>query len=246
MQNYNPYTHLSRRTVRDRLQQLTGSLNVQRISLDFEQAVWQACRSVFPSCRLHGCFFHWCQSVWRKVQEIGLQSEYSNDPTAKRVIRHLFGLPFLPHALIPRTFRLLCYDANTSKLRSLFRYVQRTWIRQTVSHNNLNMWRPFHWSVFGRDMRTNNSLEGWHNRLNRKALKAKLPFYALVKLLYEESQVTKIYKGFFSVGKLPLYRKRRYVRLNNRIRHFWSLFRARRITPLDLVRRCAWTYCPNL
>lgn len=37
------------------------------IQTDFEQAVLQACRIVFPQSSLRGCFFHFSQSIWRKV-----------------------------------------------------------------------------------------------------------------------------------------------------------------------------------
>lgn len=207
--------------------------------MDFEVAMWQACSSVFPSSRLHGCFFHFSQALWRKVQEIGLASEYNNDPTIKRLLRHLFGLPFLPIGHIPRAFRLLSASANTGKLRRLFRYVSNTWIEG-------DMWRPFDWSVYGRQVRTNNDVEGWHNRLNTKAFKGNLPFYCLIKLLYEESRICKIKKKFFAVGKLPIYRKRRYVHMNNRIMFYWRQFRNRRLSPMELLRKCAATYCPSL
>ena len=39
-------------------------------------------------------------------------------------------------------------------------------------------------------LRTNNDVEGWHYRLNRRARLSHLPFYVLVRLLWEESQVT--------------------------------------------------------
>ena len=41
--------------------------------------MWQACSSVFPSTSLHGCFFHWCQAIWRHVQKCNLQNQYRNN-----------------------------------------------------------------------------------------------------------------------------------------------------------------------
>ena len=144
-------------------------------------AMQQACSSVLPSCRLRGCLFHWSQAVWRKVQEVGLRSEYICDPTFNRIIRHLFGLPFLPASEITSTFWHLYLTAFTGKLLRLFDYMHDTWIQG-------DKWEPCDWSVYHEDVRTNNHVEGWHHRLNSKALRSTLPFYALVKMLYEEGK----------------------------------------------------------
>lgn len=35
--------------------------------LDFEKAAWAALRACRPHIRIHGCWFHWAQAVYRKV-----------------------------------------------------------------------------------------------------------------------------------------------------------------------------------
>lgn len=35
--------------------------------LDFEKAAWAALRECRPHLRIHGCWFHWAQAVYRKV-----------------------------------------------------------------------------------------------------------------------------------------------------------------------------------
>ena len=60
-------------------------------------------------------------------------------------------------------------------------YVHDTWISS-------NIWPPSSWSVFQQNIRTNNDVEGWHNKNNRKAGRGQIKFYLLVELLHEESK----------------------------------------------------------
>jgi hypothetical protein len=41
-------------------------------------------------------------------------------------------------------------------------------------------------SVFGKSVRTNNDVEGWHNRVNTHAQKCNLQFYLLIELMYKK------------------------------------------------------------
>jgi len=44
--------------------------------IDFEAALWQALAVEFPDAVVKGCTFHYCQAIWRKVQESGVQTAY--------------------------------------------------------------------------------------------------------------------------------------------------------------------------
>ena len=49
------------------------------VTTDFKVAVMNAIRmQLGDHMRVRGCFFHLCQSTWRKVQELGLVDAYKD------------------------------------------------------------------------------------------------------------------------------------------------------------------------
>ncbi|KAL1430195.1 hypothetical protein MTO96_015311 [Rhipicephalus appendiculatus] len=46
------------------------ALKPKTVSTDFELSTINAIRSLLPSSEVHGCLFHLCQSVWRRVQHL--------------------------------------------------------------------------------------------------------------------------------------------------------------------------------
>ena len=42
---------------------------------DFEQSLIAAIETEIPNARLSGCYFHFGQNLWRKVQSLGLARE---------------------------------------------------------------------------------------------------------------------------------------------------------------------------
>jgi hypothetical protein len=183
--------------------------------MDFELTVWQVLRREFPETKLRGCVFHWTQSVWRKVQKLGLQSSYSKDPATNSYVRKILALPMLPSEHIVPVFEKIGEDAVTEPLQQLVAYVPAQWI------DNQNF-LPSTWTAFYQSVRTNNDLEGWHGRLNRKASKAKLPLYLLIQLLGEEAQCMDAQCQLVTEGELTRYQRRIYKQIQGKLFDFWE------------------------
>ena len=96
---------------------------VSTITIDFEAAMRCAIPLVFPGVTILGCYFHWAQAVWRKVQELGLQVAYNNDNNTHKYIQKLLSLPYLPTEHINRVFRALQQKATTEPLQELTDYL---------------------------------------------------------------------------------------------------------------------------
>ena len=162
-------------------------------------------------CVLTGFFLFFFQ-----VQELGLQSAYTNDPGTHRFLRKMMALPFLPEVDIVPMFTRLERQASTTALQDFTQYVQSTWIESRT-------WPPSTWSVFMQSVRTNNDLEGWHMGLNRRASgKSDLPFYLLIQLLHREARLTSLQMKLVSERKLKRIQRKKYRALQTRIFDLWE------------------------
>lgn len=55
-----------------------GNCVPRQIMGDFERGIISASNEVFPDVQYSGCFFHLCQSMYRKVIELHLRREYTD------------------------------------------------------------------------------------------------------------------------------------------------------------------------
>lgn len=109
-----------------------------------------------------GCYYHFCQSLWRKIQELGLSVAYRRDYHVKKFCRKLMTLAYIPLALVRLNFRLI-FASNTIRrmirqypaIATFIQYFQATYID--------GIFKPRLWNVYDRDMdfRTNNHVEGF-------------------------------------------------------------------------------------
>ena len=123
--------------------------------------------------------------------------------------------------------------ASATSLVKLLHYIEDTWIESI-------MWPLSSWSVYGLAIRTNNDIEGWHNRLNQRASgKCQLPLYMLVQLLHEEAQLTKIYVRLVSEKKLQRIQKKKYRSLQRQIFDLWESYENKERNAMQLLKACS-------
>lgn len=138
-------------------------LNPNKVVCDFEKSVHIALQFEFPRTRLLGCHFHFGQSLWRKVQQVGLAASYNNDRRLRKVIRKFMSLGFLPTMLVMQNFTLLRSGRRVQRMMNTYPalvqwldYVDVTYVKRN------SLFPPPTWNVFDRrsDTRTNNHVEG--------------------------------------------------------------------------------------
>ena len=235
---------MSRRKTKDyvavlsALRAILPRINVRSVTSDFERGLWRAVATVFPEVIQHGCTFHWTQAVYRKIQSLGLAPDYVNNRDVHKICRQLMALPLLPASEIPRQFARLRQQPVNEAVRALFDYVEATWIKSSV-------WPPSSWSAFRRPIRTNNDVEGWHYRLNRRARSTHLPFYVLIRLLWDEMQICKMQLKLVSDRKLTRSQSTRHKNVHSRLTVLWTEFESGARSAKNLLKACAHIYGPN-
>lgn len=155
---------------------LEPDLNPNNVTIDFEQPFILAFKEVFPNSEIKGCFFHFQQCIWRKIQENGLQNKYAVDSDFSLQIRYLSALAFVPINNVIQYFEKIIssyyFVENENILSKLVDYFEDTWIGRPnrrkcrrLAKFSIEMWNCYD-SVLQNLPRTNNSVEGWHHAFN--------------------------------------------------------------------------------
>ena len=145
------------------------------------------------------------------------------------------ALPFLPANHIEPAFHQLTQQTKDATLLKLIHYVKKTWIT--------GFYQIASWCIFNQSTQTNNDVEGWHRRLNKKTDNEKPPFYLLVRRLYEEAQLLPIQRKLVSEGKLSRYypgtKEHKLEALNQAILfNLWDQYTAGSISTTRLLNQC--------
>ncbi|KAI8490584.1 hypothetical protein Bbelb_318520 [Branchiostoma belcheri] len=91
--------------VKRKVREQTGRrLRPERIVSDFEAALMAAYETEFVEATTSGCYFHFCQSLWRHIQELGLARGYREDPRLKKCLRKIMAIGYLPVPLVRLNF----------------------------------------------------------------------------------------------------------------------------------------------
>nr|CAH0112401.1 unnamed protein product [Daphnia galeata] len=90
---------------------------------------------------------------------------------------------FIQQNGLRRAYRTDQERTCSGKMKKFCSYIQRNWIKS-------NTWPPVNWSVFRQDDRTNNDVEGLHNRINEGKNGAFNLFHLIDQLYYEATLIS--------------------------------------------------------
>lgn len=100
------------------------------ITSDFESAFINAAKEVFPDSEISLCFFHFKQSLFRKIQNLGLVSDYMNDNEIKLALKIPQAIAFLPTDQVWQTFHDLkeTYVSENEKVKAFYDYIEEHYV----------------------------------------------------------------------------------------------------------------------
>ena len=111
-------------------------LQPKSVLSDFEKSAMTAYEAEFPGIVIKGCHFHMTQSMWRKIQEIGLAKEYKENKSLREWFDFFKGLAFIPLYLINLAFNFILSVKPKSdyneKIDLFINYFTSTWLSSSA------------------------------------------------------------------------------------------------------------------
>lgn len=197
----------------------------------------QAIQVIFPNSNIHGCLFHFAQSLWRKVQVLGLSKLYNENKEVRNAIKRTVALSFLPLHAINYAWKSIRLKApqNIPALSLFFDYTSKTWLDNSAIFPK-NIWN--HYQNF--NVRTTNHLEGWHNALNREFGKAHPNIYEFINGIKNQQANFEASIILMDNGNKGPRRKNKYVRINNQIETFTKRYNNGEMPTLEFLDSVGW------
>ena len=158
----------------DELRRLCPSWSPKSVMVDFEKAAINAFERTFTTptntISISACFFHLQKSIQRKLQDLGLKTNYENDSKFAYDVNKIAGLAFLKSCDVNQGFDDL-YSSLPSIMEPLLDYFEDNYIGRRKPNGRATPRFPVElWNMFNRtmndSMRTNNQAEAWHRRFN--------------------------------------------------------------------------------
>ncbi|XP_071108948.1 uncharacterized protein [Haliotis cracherodii] len=95
--NKSPETYTTAfRLLKTETERLHLNLQPHNLQIDFEKAFANAALAVFDIIQIRGCYFHFSQALWRRVQHPGLVSRYKDDADFRKLVERAKALPLVP------------------------------------------------------------------------------------------------------------------------------------------------------
>lgn len=200
------------------------NLRPETVLMDFECAAKNAFEATFPNTAVKGCLFHLTQSIYRKAQALGLQTDYQENQDVKMAIRMLPALAFVPEEDVVEAFELYASAHDLPDIvQPVVDYFEDTFIGRPLANSTrrsprypISMWNV-HDRVTSELPRTNNNIEGWHTSLQSHIGAHHPNFWKLLNILKREQGLAEaaIAQIFNGVPAPP--QRKKYKDINTRI-----------------------------
>lgn len=105
-------------------------LGGKSIIMDFELAMRNALKNIYPNTELNTCWFHFCQAAKRRARKLpNFVNAVATNEEARSAYYKLLALPLLPAKDIIPTFGLVKTQVEQNKaVTEFFNYFEKQWI----------------------------------------------------------------------------------------------------------------------
>ncbi|RNA12641.1 hypothetical protein BpHYR1_000768 [Brachionus plicatilis] len=205
---------------------------------DYELAIINSIKEIFPEADVFGCYFHLKKSIWRHIQSIGLAAKYSDlslkDNLIRKYSKMLACLAFVPVDYVIDAFEEV-QSLIPNELKKVYTYFEDNYIgakkRTKVSSQKTPRFSLELWNCYERTKeglpRTNNYLEGWHNAL-QSTIKSHPHLLSLIDSLKPEQSNTENVYIKPRTGQVNK-RKAVYMKLEEQITTFVNNFNREKV-----------------
>ncbi|CAF2617287.1 unnamed protein product [Rotaria sp. Silwood2] len=208
------------------LQHVSG--RPKSITIDFEKAVENVIKNKLPMTSISGCFFHFKQCLWRKIQNLGLQELFVDNSEARRYLKTFGCLSLIPEASVILEFERIQISAPDS-IANFVDYFEDTFIGRLIRNNrrraarfSINMWNCF--SRLAEDLpRTNNSSEGWNRAIKNSARENPSIYESIIDLKMEQ-HANLITAEQLQAGRVKIRKRVKYEYLDEQLQQLASTF----------------------
>lgn len=213
---------------------LIPSANPERILVDFETAAISAYQTAFPNATISGCYFHLCQSVLRRVNELGMKQAYETNQIVCKAVRCISALALVPTEDVAEAFDLLSaeiYEVH-DRMPELLLYFEHTYIRGRQRPGRglnygpaifpISRWNQ-HMAAAEGVARTTNSVEGWHYGLQSLFQCHHPTLWTFLDGILKDIQKQKssFLQGIAGVSQAP---RKKYNEIRERVRRAVNLY----------------------
>ena len=197
--------------------------NPDRVSCDFEEALFNSVTLAYPNANIDGCFFHFVKNFYKHIVENQLKDLYVNDAQFALTARMIPALAFVPPNDLDIVFAAL-QAVLPANLTPILQWLENNYLGRRVGRQGnrrqptfpIEMWNV-HERVVNHIGRTNNYAEAAHRRVQ---LELKTTHPTVWKLITDLKTIQKGRDAFYEslvAGNPPPKKLQRYIDCDNRI-----------------------------
>uniref|UniRef100_A0A2S2NXU0 MULE transposase domain-containing protein n=1 Tax=Schizaphis graminum TaxID=13262 RepID=A0A2S2NXU0_SCHGA len=207
------------------------------IYADFEQAIHSAISEIFPEVLRKGCRFHLGQTMWRKIQSIGLSKHFKKKSEIGKFLKLFFGLSFLKPEEVQQCFSedFMDIKPNNQQLHDFCNFFEKNYILESCK------FPPSIWAEFSNSlMRTTNACESFHSKLNSMFYSSYPNIFQFLEVL--KNVQTDVYIKMRSSNQTQI--RRKAVEKEDYIREIMRQYENKIITRLEFIEKLAYKNLP--